>query len=52
MCNSYKVKTHLTSKQKRRQKREERRKLYISAAKKREAQAISNTTSILKDVAV
>jgi hypothetical protein len=37
-------KKQLTSKQKRREKRKERRKAYISAAKKREAQAYGSET--------
>ena len=36
-----KLKTRITSKEKRRIRREERRKAYISAAKKREAETIS-----------
>jgi len=43
MYETSKVKIRLTSKEKRRKKREERRKAYISAAKKREAIAKSET---------
>lgn len=39
--SSSKLKTRLTSKEKRRIRREERRRAYLSAAKKREAETIS-----------